>query len=125
MKVLLADDSTTMRKIERRTLASMGIEDVVEASNGLEALQKLKELEYAVDLVIFDINMPEMDGLEALKQLRKTPEAAKIPVMMCTSVAEKDQIIKAIKSGANNYVVKPFKPDDLKEKIEKTMGGKI
>ena len=125
MKVLLTDDSATMRKIEKRTLTQLNITDIVEASNGLECLKKLEELNYQVDLMILDINMPELDGLETLKRLRQIPQGAKIPVMMCTSVAEKEQIVKAIKTGANNYVVKPFKPDDLKAKIEATLNKSI
>ena len=121
MKVLLTDDSTTMRKIQRRVLTAMGIEDVVEASNGKEALDKLKELNYQVTFVLLDINMPEMNGMETLKVIRSTPASAQLPVIMCTSVAEKSQVLDAIKAGASNYVVKPFQPEDLKKKIEQTL----
>ena len=121
MKVLLTDDSTTMRKIQRRVLTAMGIEDVTEASNGKEALEKLKEANYDFTFLLLDINMPEMNGMETLKQIRSNPDSAHLPVIMCTSVAEKSQVLDAIKAGASNYVVKPFQPDDLKKKIEQTL----
>ncbi len=118
MKVLLTDDSTTMRKIQKRVLTSMGITDIVEAGDGTEAIKKLEENNYDFDFMLCDINMPEMSGLETLRKIRSTPECAQLPVIMCTSVAEKEQVMEAIKAGATNYVVKPFKPDDLQKKIE-------
>ncbi len=124
MKVLLTDDSSTMRKIQRRALNEMGITDIIEAGNGKEAIAKLQELNYDVTLLLLDINMPEMNGLETLKALRATPQAAKLPIIMCTSVAEKSQVLEAIKAGASNYVVKPFQTEDLKQKIEATLGKK-
>lgn len=120
MKVLLVDDSTTMRKIQKRTLAQMGVEDIFEAANGAAALKILEE-QTDIELMLCDVNMPEMDGFETLDNVRKNAATAKLPVIMCTSVAEKDQVLRAIKAGANNYIVKPFKPDDLKEKIEATL----
>ena len=124
MNVLLTDDSTTMRKIQRRVLTDMGITDVTEAGNGKECLEKLKEANYNFTFLLLDINMPEMNGIDTLKQIRATKESAALPVIMCTSVAEKSQVLEAIKAGASNYVVKPFQPDDLKQKIEATLGKK-
>jgi len=121
MKVLLVDDSSTMRKIQRRTLIKMGIEDITECGNGLEAINELQANPDKYDLMLCDVNMPEMDGFSTLKKVRMMPATCKLPVIMCTSVAEKDQVLKAIKAGANNYVVKPFKPDDLEAKIKATM----
>ena len=121
MKVLLVDDSSTMRKIQRRALSKMGIEDITDCANGLEAIEELKANASQYDLMLCDVNMPEMDGFSTLKQVRMMPETKSLPVIMCTSVAEKDQVLKAIKAGANNYVVKPFKPDDLQSKIQATM----
>lgn len=118
MKVLLVDDSMTMRKIQKRTLTSMGIEDIVEASNGKEALARLAENNYDFTFVLCDINMPEMDGIETLTAIRAKPESKALPVIMCTSVAEKSQVLTAIKAGASSYVVKPFRPDELKARIE-------
>ena len=117
MKVLLTDDSSTMRKIQKRVLTGMGITDILEAGNGKEALELIAQNK-DIDFVLMDINMPEMSGMEALKAIRANPETAKLPVIMCTSVAEKGQVMEAIKAGATNYLVKPFQPDDLKKKIE-------
>lgn len=124
MKILLTDDSSTMRKIERRVLIEMGYTDISEAGNGLEALKILKESPVRFDLVMMDINMPECDGITALRMIRSTPGISDIPVIMCTSVAEKDQVLLALKTGANNYCVKPFKPEDLQKKIQATLGIK-
>ena len=121
MKVLLVDDSMTMRKIQKRALAAMGIEDIIEAANGREALAQIAEHKGEFDFILCDINMPEMDGIETLTRIRENPETKKLPVIMCTSVAEKSQVLNAIKAGASSYVVKPFRPDDLKGKIEAVM----
>ena len=118
MKILLVDDSTTMRRIQQRVLKAMGYEDVVEAANGKQALAKLVEHEFDIGLILCDINMPEMSGLETLQRIRHHPRCKEIPVIMCTSVAEKAQVLEALKAGANSYVVKPFSPDSLKQKIE-------
>jgi len=119
MKVLLIDDSTTMRKIQRRALSALGIETVDEASNGREGVDKLKEENYSYNIVLLDMNMPEMGGMEVLKTVRADPASNNIPIIMCTSVADKEQVMEAIKSGASNYVVKPFTPEDLQKKISK------
>lgn len=118
MRILLVDDSSTMRKIQRRVLTELDAAwDIIEAANGREALDKLQEFNYKINLVLCDINMPEMDGMTTLKTIRANPHTAAIPVIMCTSVAEKGQVMEAIKAGATNYLVKPFQPDDLKNKI--------
>ncbi|MCM8541797.1 MAG: response regulator [Lentisphaeraceae bacterium] len=119
MKVLLIDDSTTMRKIQRRALSTLGIENVDEASNGREGVDKLQAENYAYNMVLLDMNMPEMGGMEVLKTVRADPKSNNIPIIMCTSVADKEQVMEAIKSGASNYVVKPFTPEDLQKKISK------
>ena len=119
MKVLLIDDSTTMRKIQRRALSALGIEDVEEASNGREGVDKLQAENYGYNIVLLDMNMPEMGGMEVLKTVRADPKSNNIPIIMCTSVADKEQVMEAIKSGASNYVVKPFTPEDLQKKISK------
>ncbi len=124
MKILLTDDSSTMRKIQRKALNEMGITDIIEAGNGKEAIAKLKEINYDITLIMLDINMPEMNGIDTLKAIRATPESARLPVIMCTSVAEKSQVMEAIKAGASNYVIKPFQTDDLKQKIEATLAKK-
>ena len=122
MKVLLIDDSSTMRKIQKRVLETMGITDIIEAGNGKEALEKLKENNNDFTFVLCDINMPEMNGMETLKAIRTNPDTAKLPVIMCTSVAEKGQVMEAIKAGATNYLVKPFQPEELQNKINTVLG---
>jgi len=122
MKVLLIDDSSTMRKIQKRVLESMSITDIVEAGNGKEALDKLKENNNDFTFILCDINMPEMNGMETLKAIRSNPDTAKLPVIMCTSVAEKGQVMEAIKAGATNYLVKPFQPEELQNKINTVLG---
>ena len=122
MKVLLIDDSSTMRKIQKRVLEGMSITDIVEAGNGKEALDKLKENNNDFTFILCDINMPEMNGMETLKAIRSNPDTAKLPVIMCTSVAEKGQVMEAIKAGATNYLVKPFQPEELQNKINTVLG---
>lgn len=117
MKVLVVDDSSTMRKIIRKTIMQAGIEDVTEAEDGIDALQKIKEANCAFDLVMLDINMPRVDGLTTLKQLKSMETTKGIPVIMCTSEAEKEMVIECIKSGASDYIVKPFNKDLIAEKI--------
>jgi two-component system chemotaxis response regulator CheY len=116
-KALVVDDSRTIRMIIRRILVELGYE-VCEASNGREALDVLKAEEAAVDLVLADWNMPEMDGLELVKQLRKIPEYSSIKVIMVTTETEIAQMVSALEAGANEYVMKPFTKDILKEKLE-------
>lgn len=119
MKVLLIDDSSTMRKIQRRTLIALGINDIDEASNGIEGLDKIQGENYDYNLVLLDMNMPEMGGMEVLKAVRADPKSNNIPIIMCTSVADKELVMGAIHAGASNYVVKPFTPEDLQKKISK------
>lgn len=121
MKILLVDDSSTMRRIQMNTLKSIGYEDVVQAEDGQDALNKLKE-NPDVKLVLLDWNMPNMNGIDCLKAIKANPTTKPIPVMMVTSEAEKSKIIEAIQSGASNYLVKPFEADALKEKIGGLLG---
>lgn len=115
MKVLLADDSGTMRKIQVRCLNQLGIEDVAEAADGAEALASFESSQF--DVVITDWNMPNMDGLELLKEIRT--RNADVPVIMVTTEAERSRVLTAIQAGVTDYLVKPFSPDDLREKFEK------
>jgi len=121
MKILLVDDSGTMRKIQKRVLADMGYNDVLEAGDGFEAL-KVLDANPDTNLVLLDWNMPNKDGFETLVEIRKTKPKDKLPVMMVTTEAEKNRIIQAIQAGANNYVVKPFTPDVIKEKLKQVLG---
>lgn len=120
LKILTVDDSTTMRRIISNTLKRIGYNDVVHAENGKEGLEKLAE--GGVELVITDWNMPVMDGLEFVKNIR-SGDYKDIPILMVTTNAAKEDIVEAIQAGVNNYVVKPFTPETLKEKIESLING--
>ena len=122
MKILLVDDSSTMRRIQANTLNSLGYNDLVQAEDGADALKKLKE-NPDVNLVLLDWNMPNMNGLDCLKAIKADGTTKAIPVMMVTSEAEKTKIIEAVQAGASNYLVKPFDADSLKAKITALMGG--
>jgi two-component system chemotaxis response regulator CheY len=115
MKILLVDDSGSMRHFSKRILTGLGITDIKEAGDGLEAIKAANEEK--PDLIMMDWNMPNMTGIEALKKLKADPATQPIPVIMVTSESEKANIIEAVKSGAANYVVKPFNADTIKEKI--------
>ncbi len=116
MKVLLVDDSNTMRRIQKNQLSNLGISEIIEASNGDEALGALKQ-NMPVDVVLLDWNMPVMDGLTFLKTVREDATYKDVKIIMCTSESEKTRVVEAMKAGANNYLVKPFQPDALKEKL--------
>ena len=116
MKFMLVDDSSTMRRIQKTQLSGIGITDVVEASNGEEAKGVLKD-SMPVDVILLDWNMPVMDGISFLKWVRADATFAAVKVIMCTSEAEKTKVVEALKAGANNYIVKPFTPEALKEKL--------
>lgn len=120
MKILTIDDSTTMRRIIINTLARIGYKDVVQADNGKTGLEQLEE--GGVDVIITDWNMPEMDGLEFVKRVRDS-QWKEIPILMVTTNAAKEDIVEALQAGVNNYVVKPFTPETLKEKIELLVGS--
>lgn len=118
MKILVVDDSATMRRIVINSLATFGYKEVVEAENGSAALKKMAQ--GGIELIITDWNMPEMDGYEFVVAVRA--QFAHIPILMVTTNAAKDDIIKAVQAGVDNYVVKPFTPDTLKEKIASILG---
>ncbi len=114
MKILVVDDSSTMRRIITNTLKQVGQEDVLEACDGKEALSSFKAHD-DIDLILTDWNMPNMNGLDFLTEVRGVNKD--IPIVMVTTEAEKGNVVVAIKAGANNYIVKPFTPEVLKEKI--------
>ena len=116
-KFLVVDDFSTMRRIVRNLLKELGYANVDEAEDGAMALSKLKSENF--DFVISDWNMPNMDGLEMLKQIRADATIAKLPVLMVTAEAKKENIIAAAQAGANGYVVKPFTAATLDEKLAK------
>ncbi|MCS7164361.1 MAG: response regulator, partial [Thermodesulfovibrio sp.] len=107
----------TMRRIIKNLLKQLGFENIDEAENGEDALRKLRSTEYG--LIISDWNMPVMEGIELLRQVRNDPTLKDIPFLMVTAEAEKEKVIEAIKAGVDNYIVKPFTGEVLKEKLEK------
>lgn len=117
MKILIVDDSKTMRSIVKNCLATLGYSDVEEACDGRDALSKATAC--SPGLILLDWNMPNMNGLEFLKAFRG--QGAKTPVIMVTTEAEKPRVIEAIKAGASDYVVKPFTPDVLSQHVTKTL----
>jgi len=116
-KALVVDDSKTIRMIIRRILVELGYE-VCEAGNGVMALEVLAAEKATVDLVLADWNMPEMNGLELVKQLRQNPEYSSLKVIMVTTETEMDHMVSALNAGANEYVMKPFTKNILKEKLK-------
>jgi two-component system chemotaxis response regulator CheY len=114
MKILIVDDSSTMRRIIANTLKQVGQETIVEAGDGVEGLAKLSA-NPDVQLILSDWNMPNMNGLDFLVKVRESNKT--LPVIMVTTEAEKQNVVTAIKAGANNYIVKPFTPEVLQEKI--------
>jgi two-component system, chemotaxis family, chemotaxis protein CheY len=117
MKILLVDDSRTIRNIQKNTLKTLGHEDVVEAADGLEALACIAK--ERPELMLVDWNMPNMDGITLIRKVRETDKT--LPIIMVTTEAEKSRVLEAVKAGVNNYVVKPFTADTLAEKISQTM----
>jgi two-component system chemotaxis response regulator CheY len=120
MKILSVDDSKTMRQIIRNTVEVLG-HDFLEAENGKRALDVLKTAG-TVDMILLDWNMPEMDGITLLKTLKADPNYRDIPVTMVTTESERVRVIDAIKSGAKNYVTKPFTQEQLIAKIQESLG---
>jgi len=118
-KFLVVDDSLTMRRIVVNALKTQGFENVIEASDGKDAVAKV--LSEGAQFVITDWNMPEMNGLELAKWLRTNPQYENIPILMITTRGNKDDVIEAMKARVNNYIVKPFTPQGLKEKIDQIL----
>ena len=116
-KVLVVDDSRTIRTIIRRILLEIGYE-VCEAVNGIEAMKVIEVEKDAVTLVLADWNMPEMNGFELLKELRKDPSLSSLKIIMVTTETEMDHMASALEAGANEYIMKPFTKDILVEKLE-------
>jgi two-component system chemotaxis response regulator CheY len=117
MKFLVVDDFSTMRRIISNLLKELGYSNVEEAEDGVDGLSKLKGGGF--DFVVSDWNMPNMDGLTMLQNIRKDDELKGLPVLMVTSEAKKENIIAAAQAGANGYVVKPFTAATLDEKLSK------
>jgi two-component system chemotaxis response regulator CheY len=115
-KFLVVDDSLTMRRIVINALKAQGYERVAEATDGKDAVARL--MSEGADFVITDWNMPEMNGLELSKWIRSNSQFENLPILMITTRGNKDDVIEALKVRVNNYIVKPFTPQGLKEKIE-------
>ena len=118
MKFLVVDDSSTMRRLVVNSLQRIGFADTVEAGDGKEALDKFDS---SVKFVITDWNMPNMTGTEFAKALRDRGE--QVPILMVTARSVREDIIEAMEAGVNNYIVKPFTPQVLKEKIDQILGA--
>ncbi|PWK06662.1 response regulator [Tumebacillus permanentifrigoris] len=117
-KILVVDDAAFMRMMLKDMLVKGGHEIIGEAENGAVALAKFKELR--PDLVTMDITMPEMDGIEAVKEIRKVDPAAK--VVMCSAMGQQSMVVQAIQAGARDFIVKPFQGDRVLESISKVIG---
>ncbi len=117
MKILIVDDFSTMRRIIKNLLRDLGFTNTQEADDGVTALPMLRNGDF--DFLVTDWNMPGMNGIDLLKEVRSDAKLASLPVLMVTAEAKRDQIIEAAQAGVNGYVVKPFTAQVLKEKIEK------
>jgi two-component system, chemotaxis family, chemotaxis protein CheY len=117
VRALIVDDSSVMRKIVERSLRQAGIDlsEVREASNGAEGLGVLAES--AVDLILCDINMPVMDGIEFLRQIQTVQNAKGVPVVMITTEGSESHVVQALSIGARGYIRKPFTPEQVKEHV--------
>lgn len=118
-KILLVDDAVFMRKVISDTLSKNGYTDLYEAVDGADAVEKYSEIN--PDLVIMDITMPNMDGLEALKAIRAKNSSAN--VVMCSAMGQEAMVIDAIQSGARDFIVKPFKPERIMKTVTTILGG--
>jgi two-component system chemotaxis response regulator CheY len=117
MRILIVDDFSTMRRIVKNLLNDLGFSNTAEAEDGGSALAALRASKF--DFVVTDWNMPGMTGIELLKSIRADPALAKLPVLMVTAEAKREQIIEAAQSGVNGYVIKPFTAATLQEKLNK------
>ncbi len=119
MKALVVDDSMTIRRIVIKALTMVGINDAIEAGDGTEAIKATEQEDF--DLILLDWNMPKMSGIDTLRTLRGAGKTT--PVIMVTTEAEKSRVIEAIKTGANDYLIKPFSPDQLAAKVKNALGA--
>lgn len=117
MRILVVDDFSTMRRIVKNILKQLEFNNVVDADDGTTAWEVLNKDK--IDFVISDWNMPKMSGLELLKKIRNSEEFADMPFLMVTAEGQQENIIEAVQAGVSNYIVKPFTPETIEQKIEK------
>lgn len=120
MKFLVVDDSLTMRRIIINALQRIGYNDTVEANDGKDALEKF---DGSIGFVITDWNMPSMSGVEFARAIRANSIGASVPILMVTTRGAREDIVAAVEAGVNNYILKPFTPSVLKEKIDRLLAG--
>jgi len=114
-KILVVDDFSTMRRIVRNVLSQLGFSNIVEAEDGREALGKLKEGGFG--FIVSDWNMPNMMGIDLLKAVRSDPAYKAIPFLMVTAESQKENVMEAVHAGVSNYIVKPFTPETMEQKM--------
>ncbi len=117
MRILVVDDFSTMRKIIKNILRQLGYNNVVESDDGTTAWETLNRDN--IDFIISDWNMPQMTGIELLRKVRGSEEYATTPFLMVTAEAQQENIIEAVQAKVSNYIVKPFTPETLAQKIDK------
>ena len=122
MSILVVDDFATMRRIVKNILKQLGYENILEADDGASALEVLKREK--IQFIISDWNMPQMSGIELLKTVRATEAWKDLPFLMVTAEGQKENVIEAVKNRVNNYIIKPFTPETMMEKINKIFEGK-
>lgn len=125
MNYLVVDDAPTMRRIVINTLAAFGFTSVIEAVDGVDALRKLRDPDNKIEFIITDWNMPNMSGLELTEAIRNDPTLKELPILMVTTRGEKKDIVAALQAKVDNYVVKPFSPSTLKQKIDAVLSSKM
>lgn len=124
LKFLVVDDSVTMRRIVVNSLKQIGHDAFVEAGDGREALGKL-QADDGINFIITDWNMPDLTGLDLVKAVRANPKYETIPILMVTTRGMKEDIVEALQAKVNNYIVKPFTPQVLREKIEQIIATPV
>ncbi len=120
IKVLVVDDFATMRRIVKGVLKQLGFKEIIEAEDGTAALEELRKEN--IGLIISDWNMPKMTGLDLLKAVRSDDSLKNIPFIMVTAEGQKENVLEAVQAGVSNYIVKPFTPETMSEKLEKVFG---
>ena len=116
MKALLIDDSILIRRMEATNLGELGCSEIIHATDGIDGLKKLAE-NMPVDIILLDINMPNMDGMTALRTIRADARYSDVKIFMVTSESEKTTVLEALRAGANDYIVKPFSSDEFKMRL--------